>query len=408
MDYSVLGQSPVVAVSVVAVAAAYGVMLLWFRRGMATSLAVAPAALSGPGPAIQAERLPVVSVVVAARNEESRIGTCLALLTAQDYPAQHYEIIVVDDGSTDGTAAVVEALASNGPVATRLVRAEGGAGKKAAMARGVDQSSGEIVLTTDADCQVPPTWISAMVSHFAAADVGMVIGFSQIGAPGESYTWLAGWEAEDFLLLMAAAMGSAGAGHPMAASGQNLGYRRVAWAQVGGYTSVMQRVSGDDALLLQLIRRTGCWRVRFASDGGGAAVHPPCSGLGALLRQRARWASNGPYLLHLDPILFLHLCLTLSVNALLVATPVLWASGLVPAPVLAAAWTAKVGAELALHGRAARVFRRADLHRFFPLWALFQPCYVILAGVLGMAGRISWKGRQYRRGEMPSRPPGQA
>jgi len=393
MDAALGSSSPVLAALLVAVAVAYGFMLLWFRWGMGRYAPPRP----GPLPR------PEVSVVVAARDEEQRLGQCLALLGAQDYPADQYDVIVVDDGSRDRTAQVAEAAARDSHVPMELVRLKGGAGKKAAMACGVARARGEIVLTTDADCQVSPAWVATMAAHFDADDVGMVVGFSQIGAPGRAYTRLEGWEAEDFLLLMAAAMGSTGAGHPMAASGQSLGFRRAAWIEVGGYESVMHRVSGDDALLLQLIRRTARWQVRFAADPRGASVHPPSGGARALLRQRVRWASNGPYLRHLDAVLFAHLSLTWSANALVALSPALCWAGLVPVRAAAAAWAVKVGAELVLHQRAARVFRRPDLHWHFALWAAVQPYYVAVAGALGALGRFTWKGRQYRGGEAPER-----
>ena len=65
-------------------------------------------------------------------------------------------------------------------------------------------------------------------------DVGMVIGFSQIGSPGESLGVRGGYEALDFLNLMACIWGSCGWRHPMAASGQNLLFRRAAYEEVGG------------------------------------------------------------------------------------------------------------------------------------------------------------------------------
>jgi len=392
MDISFLGQSPAAVAILAAGVCAYGAMLLWFRLGMRRT---------GLNPAEgRPDATPMASVVLAARDEEARIGTCLDLLSSQDYPADRYEVIVVDDGSRDRTAEVVAAAAAGSRVPIRLIRTADGQGKKAALARGVSQARGEIVLTTDADCRVPPAWVSTMVAAFDSEEVGMVVGFSQVGEAGAASSRLEGWEAEDFLLLMAAAMGSAGAGHPMAASGQNLGFRAKAFAEVGGYATIRHRASGDDALLLQLIRRTGRWRVRFSPDPRGFAVHPPCTGLVGLLRQRARWASNGPYQLHLDRILFLYLSTTLAANALLALTPVLWWSGLVAPPALAGAWAVKVGAELLLHRGATHTFGRCDLHRYFPLWALSQPYYVVVVGVLGMVGRFSWKGRSYRSGEV--------
>ncbi|MFH1570465.1 MAG: glycosyltransferase [Gemmatimonadota bacterium] len=382
----------------------YALVVVWIRVGMGRGAASTGVGPAQPGPQVAApggQALPLVSVVIAARDEALHIGALLGDLAAQDYPRERYDVTVVDDGSQDGTAELVHRVGPGSPAPVRLVRAEGpGYGKKAALARGVAASPGEIILTTDGDCRVPPTWIRAMASAFAPR-VGMVVGFSQTGAAGSARTWLGGWEATDFLHLMAAAMGSIGAGHPMAASGQNLAFRRAAYHEVGGYSKVLHRASGDDVLLLQLIRRTGRWGIRFCLDPGGYAIHPPCAGLGALLRQRARWASNGPAQLRLDPFFFVYLAAALALNGLLALTPVLWWSGAVAPAFLVAAWAAKVLPELAVHRAATAAFGRPDLGRYFPLWAVTQPWYVLVAGLSGAVGRFAWKGRTYARGVVP-------
>ena len=151
-------------------ALAYLLGACWFITGMRRR----------PGHA-KAERVQLVSVVVAARDESAHIASCLRALLAQDHPQDRYEIIVVDDGSIDGTGHIVREF-SGETVSVRLLRTEGPGSKKAALSLGIAEARGEVILTTDADCQVAPGWIRGMVSHFADG-VGMVIGFSQIGSP---------------------------------------------------------------------------------------------------------------------------------------------------------------------------------------------------------------------------------
>ncbi len=97
---------------------------------------------------------PDVSVVIAARNAEATLGACLQSLARQTYAS--HEVIVVDDGSTDGTAALAR---THG--ATVLETA--GAGASAARNIGVRHASGRVVAFTDADCTVPSTWLATLV-----------------------------------------------------------------------------------------------------------------------------------------------------------------------------------------------------------------------------------------------------
>ena len=116
----------------------------WFVAGMRRR----------PGNA-NAERVQLVSVVVAARDEAAHIASCLRALLAQDYPQDRYEIIVVDDGSTDGTGHIVREFGGE-TASVRLLRTEGSGSKKAALSLGIAEARGEVILTTDADCQVGP------------------------------------------------------------------------------------------------------------------------------------------------------------------------------------------------------------------------------------------------------------
>ena len=236
-----------------------------------------------------------------------------------------------------------------------------------------------------------------MVDRFGP-EVGMVVGFSQVGNPGEAAGVRKGWEAVDFLCLMASAAGSAGHGHPMGASGQNLAYRKLAFDQVGGFQRVQHRASGDDVLLLHLIRRLTGWRVEFAADPAAFVVHPFSSSWRELFSRRTRWASNAPYQFLMDPLFFAYLLSAFASSLLLAAMCALVpAMGWSPA-VLGAAWGARALAEGILCGRAARFFRRPDLLLHYPLWVLSQPFYTVLIGFAGMLGRFDWKGKRHRWG----------
>ncbi|RJR17362.1 MAG: glycosyltransferase [Nitrospiraceae bacterium] len=101
----------------------------------------------------------MVSVIIPAFNAEKTIGRCLDALTKQDYRGE-YEIIVVDDGSTDSTPDIVSKF-----VKAQLIRQKN-AGPAAARNRGASISVGEIILFTDADCVPEPDWISEMLRPF--------------------------------------------------------------------------------------------------------------------------------------------------------------------------------------------------------------------------------------------------
>jgi cellulose synthase/poly-beta-1,6-N-acetylglucosamine synthase-like glycosyltransferase len=342
-------------------------------------------------------------VVVAARDEEEHIRACLEGLLGQDYPAGRCEVIVVDDGSQDATPQIVREYLKKNPALSLLSAREAGGrtgSKKAALSLGIEAARGEIIMTTDAHCRVPGGWVRHMAACFDEG-TGMVAGFSQIGAPGQIQGLRQGCEAVDFLCLMGCIWGSAGMGHPMAASGQNLAYRKRAFQEVGGYEKVMHRASGDDVLLLQMVRRLGRWRIGFATAPESFVVHPASSSWGGFFQQRSRWASNAPLQLLLDPLFFAYMAATFGLSVLLVAAPMLVALGGMNPLWASGCFAAKVLAEYAVFRKAMGLSGRRDLHGYFPFWAIAQPLHVVVTGISGCLGIFRWKGQRHRWGVRP-------
>lgn len=337
-----------------------------------------------------------VSVVIAARNEEKTIDSLLQDLVHQTYPRDKYEVIVVDDNSVDRTAEIVQRYVSAYPHFRYLRPAPGDSTlspKKQALATGIAHSSGELILSTDADCRVRSTWIEAIVSYFLPR-VGVVVGFSQLGRRHEEHTLFEQLQAVDFLALMAAAAGSCNLGIPLAASGQNLAYRRCVYEEVGGFRCIGHRVSGDDVLLVQLIRRRTRWRFRFAATPRAYNASQAEPDLRRFFHQRVRWASNGAFQTRQNLLFFAYLLSVYLYNLSLLAG----AAALPFVPTLATpvliSLTLKAGAELLLLLRAAHSFNRGDLLAYFPLWTLLQVPYVVVVGLVGTFGNFTWKGRK--------------
>src|ERR1035437_8508182 len=114
----------------------------------------------------------LISVVVAAYNEEKDLPKCLTAITTQDFPKDDYEIIVVDNNSTDKTAEIAKSFGA------RVVQ-ESKQGNTPAVKKGMDSATGEIIANTDADTVVFPDWLSTVKEIFADKDV--------VGATGSAY-----------------------------------------------------------------------------------------------------------------------------------------------------------------------------------------------------------------------------
>lgn len=127
---------------------------------------------------------PFVSVVIAAYNEEKVIGKTIHSILSSDYPA--FEVLIVDDGSKDDTAKVVEETYAKHPLVRLMKKSNGG--KSSAVNLGFKEAMGEIVVALDADTLIAENAISLLVNHFKNDQVAAVSGNVKVGNIGNLLT----------------------------------------------------------------------------------------------------------------------------------------------------------------------------------------------------------------------------
>lgn len=193
--------------------------------------------------------LPAISVIVCARNEEFNLKKHLPAWLGQEYQGE-WELVVVDDDSTDGTAAVVQAFQHEH---TRLhlvsMRNKEHAGKKQALATGIRSAAFDWLLFTDADCRPAGTgWIRGMAAHMSATrQIRIVTGYGPLETPTGFFREWPRWEAVHTAVLYVA---FTRAGVPYMGVGRNLAVHRSVYNAVGGFRSHEHIASGDDDLLV--------------------------------------------------------------------------------------------------------------------------------------------------------------
>lgn len=362
--------------------------------------------------------LPPITVVVPARDEEDTIGPCVDSILAADYPHDRIEVIVVDDDSSDRTAAVVRARMAGAPALAlpggelpeeEWDEAEGGgrlrlvqipenrrrdrAHKKRAIEKAIAHARGELILTTDADCTVAPGWPRAMAAQFEGAEVAFVSGpVSYALRPGDGL--FARLQAADFFGLMACGAGGIGSGRPNLANGANVGYRRETFEALGGFSGIDHVTSGDDELLMQKIAYGTPLDVRFCADPAAMVTTEPVRSLRAFVHQRKRWASKGAhYPRRLQRMLIGVVAFFVALTASFVALP--FAPGLWP--YVLGALALKAAGDLSVFVPAARRFRQSGLLAVYPLHLLVHAPHSVLVAVLGPLGGFEWKDRRLDR-----------
>ena len=232
----------------------------------------------------------LVTVVVAARNEEKKITRLLESLAEQDYPKDLLEIIIVNDNSTDRTPIVVSEFISEGRQTHNLnIRLIYNTfqGKKSAIRFGIEKSAGELIITTDADCSVGRGWVSAFALFYSKTGADMILG-EVYQRSGKSFASQFG--RFEFSALQAITEAAVVAGYPVMCNAANMAIRRDIYLKHSG--ALHDDIpSGDDIFLLHAVKRDG-GTVRYAADRAAAVVTAGAVTAAALFRQRARWASK--------------------------------------------------------------------------------------------------------------------
>jgi|694.fasta_scaffold14861_5 glycosyltransferase involved in cell wall biosynthesis len=335
------------------------------------------------------EATQLVTVIIPARNESANIKACLSALMAQTYPRSLIEIIVVDDLSEDDTAEIVK----NFPV--KLIRNNPKPGtiafKKQAIATGISQASGALILTTDADCIVANTWVSTMVNTLQSQRAYMVTGPVKM-MPGNQC--LSMFQSLDFAILQGITAASVGSGIHDMSSGANLAYIKSFYHEVGGFNGIDDIASGDDMLLMQKFsaQYPGSIGYAFSMDAMVNTKTEPTWKL--FLQQRIRWASKATK--YKDPVLFRILLLVYAVNLWVVALLVmgLWnrrafVFGLILMII-------KLMIEWRFVQNVLQFFSLLPLMRWFPIAQPLHILYTVVSGFFGQAGGYRWKGRNVK------------
>ncbi len=367
-----------------------GGLFLLVVAGIAASNARALRRLASYVPAPNAP-VPLVSILVPARNEAANIADCVRSLLAQDYTA--FEVVALDDASTDGTGAILNALAAaDGRL--RVLRGQplpaGWLGKHWACAQLAEAARGEVFLFTDADTRHAPSALRLAVAARQQAGVDLVSALPQqdTGSWGERLVVpMLAWSLFCFLPLALAHRQQRPA--LSASIGQFMLIGRAGYARAGGHAGVRAHAADDLALTRRLLAAGGRWRLLDA----GALVR--CRMYHSFGEAREGFSKNLYAAFDYRPGVFVFIWLWIGLAFL---TPVM----VLTLALVGAAWPPLVTALAALGTALGWGIWAGYVLRFgWPLrLSLTYPGLVFTAVALALrslrltrAGRATWKGR---------------
>ncbi|MBK7442157.1 MAG: glycosyltransferase [Bacteroidetes bacterium] len=344
-----------------------------------------------PGNAIPVTR---VTVVVPVRNEEKNILNLLGNLRDQQYNKDLFEVIVVDDHSTDNTLKLINGFSMSNlrvialkddPALADASRTN----KKIGIEKAVHAANGTLIMTTDADCHPGSNWIKTTVAYYEAHNPVMIAGMVSYF---HDTSFLGKFQTLDFLSLVGIAAASIQNGFYNLCNGANLAYTKSAFIEVDGFRQIDHIPSGDDMMLMHKMAKKFGDKIAYLKNKDSIVYTSTEKDFVTFWNQRVRWTSKSTH--YEDKRITGILAFVYLVNLLIVLN---LAIGIFYPPMLKLAmwmFLAKLCIDTLFTYAVTKFFRRENLlWLFLPMQAV-HVLYIILIAPAGVFGKYNWKGRR--------------
>lgn len=336
----------------------------------------------------------LITLIIPVRNEEKNIASLLKDLSEQVYP--HFEILIINDNSTDNTLKVIAEIQSKMDLKVHLLHLEADSKrishKKAAIKLGIENAKGEIIVTTDGDCRVRKNWLRNIHSYMESSQANLVSAMVMFDNEKSLFEKV---QTIDFASLIVTGAGGIRSGYPNMCNGANLTYKKSIFLEVGGFQGNQHIASGDDEFLMHKIYNKYPATVKFLKDKDTIVTTSAQPTLNAFFQQRKRWGSKWNAYQNWSTkglavfIYGFHLSFALSFILLLF--------GLYPTSVFLSQFVIKLCVELVFLSSILKLYNKAYFIFLVPLVGIFYPFYILIIGLLTSVGSYEWKGRNVEK-----------
>jgi len=357
----------------------YGLFILWTIWGFSAM----PESVNPVNP----EQQTGFSIIIPFRDEAENLDRLMQSLSQLNYPDNLFEIIMVNDYSTDHSVAVIEKYKlPNFSIINNKIRS--GSPKKDALELGIGLAKHEWIITTDADCEVPVDWLKNYNTGSQMLHTKMLLAPVQYF---DSRDFLSQFQQIEFLSLQAISIAGVYWKKAFLSNGANMGFEKKAFIQVSGYEGNNQIASGDDVFLLEKFQEKYPDGIAFIKNKSATVKTQAQKNFKSLVQQKIRWGSKTKYYRSIYPKI-LGLLLFIVNLEILIASLVCIINidfvYLISAKILLDIW---------LFFTVNRFYKtRVNLVNLF-VSALIYPFYFIYIGIRSIMGDYQWKSRKYTK-----------
>lgn len=232
------------------------------------------------------------SVIVPFRNEAKNLPQLLTSIQNLAYPKEQFEVLLVDDDSSDKSIEVIKQHLNDSGVRYQILsnQRSSNSPKKDAIKTAIHESKFEWIVTTDADCVVPNAWLSTLASFIKQQKAEMVVGPVSYASVDDSF--VEHFQISEFLSLQGATLGGFGIGKPFLCNGANLAYQKDTFLALNGFDGNDQIASGDDVFLFEKFVAAHGEKVHFLKSTSALVTTFPLKSWQEVIQQKTRWAAK--------------------------------------------------------------------------------------------------------------------
>ncbi|MDQ6477872.1 glycosyltransferase [Dyadobacter sp. LHD-138] len=333
-----------------------------------------------------------ISVIIPVRNEQENILNLLKDLEKQSFPLKQFEVLIMNDGSTDNTAGLVKNFSQHSACTIHLITLPDTpttSPKKRAIETAIAHAKGNLIVTTDGDCRVPAGWLRA-IAHCHNRTKAKLISGPVTFTTETSFT--DHLQTVEFSSLIGSGASAIAAGFPSLCNGANLAYEKQAFIEVNGYDGVRHVASGDDEFLMHKISTRYPGQVTFLKSSDAVVATQPHKQWSLFFKQRKRWASKWKHYQSKTPLILA--LYVFSCNLALILSLALWFSGNLSTGSFLTLWLIKCVPEWLFLGTILHFLRKSVSILFIPVTQIFYPFYVCFFGLAAQKPEYEWKGRK--------------
>jgi cellulose synthase/poly-beta-1,6-N-acetylglucosamine synthase-like glycosyltransferase len=333
-----------------------------------------------------------LSVIISLRNEQSHVKNLIDSLLLQTFPRQNFQIILVNDHSTDATLELLKTYTQSYAHFTLLNLPIGLAGKKQAITYAISQAQGELIVSTDADCLFHKDWLSTIYDFYRTKNAKFIS--AAVAIIPQPHTPNTIFQILDLAALINVGAACINIGKPTMCNGANLAYSKKAFEEVQGFQGNNHIASGDDEFLLQKITTLYPKDVYFLKSQNTIVRTQAQLTWRDLFLQRCRWASK--WKLHKQwnvKLLAIFIFLFHTVSLLL---PILYWNNYLELKWFAIFWLGKISIEFLFVGSSLYFLQLSQLTAYIPISSLFYPFYALFIGIFANFKGFTWKDRFYK------------